>query len=283
MTVARFSSMGCTVVVAGTTRVELDAVRRLFEDRDATFSRFRRASELNRVNARNGRVVSISPLFARMLEHALEAAAKTDGLVDPTLGHALEAAGYDRDFAQLAPVATPAVAGSRGRLGSVRLGAGLLWVPAGVQLDLNGVVKAVTVDDALSLISGEGFVSAGGDLATRGAVDVALPGSDAVRLVAGALATSGSVRRRWLRAGVLQHHLIDPRTGRPAESVWEQVSVAGASCLDADIAAKAGFLLSEEGPDWLDRLGIPARFVAADQNVKTNEAWRTSLAEALCT
>jgi thiamine biosynthesis lipoprotein len=283
MTVDRFPSMGCTVVVAGATRFELDAVRRLFEARDATFSRFRRGSELNRVNSGNGRVVSISPLFARMLQRALEAAAQTDGLVDPTLGRALEATGYDRDFSQLAPVASPAVAGPRGTPGSVRLGDGLLWVPAGVQLDLNGVVKAGTVDDALSLIRGEGFVCAGGDLATRGAVDVALPGGDAVRLTAGALATSGSVRRRWLRAGVLQHHLINPRTGRPAESAWEQVTVSGATCLDADIAAKASFLLSDEGPEWLDRLGIPGRFVAADQTVKTNEAWRTSLADALCT
>ena len=59
--------------------------------------------------------------------------------------------------------------------------------------------------------------------------------------------------------------------------------MAGASCLDADIAAKASFLLSEEGPGWLDRLGIPGRFVAADQTVSTNEAWRTSLTEAICT
>ena len=213
MTVERFSSMGCTVVVAGATRLELDAVRRLFAGRDATFSRFRRGSELNRVNARSGRVVSISPTFARMLERALDAADQTDGMVDPTLGRALEAAGYDRDFAQLAPVASPAVPGPGGIRGSVRLGDGLLWVPNGVQLDLNGVVKAGTVDDALSLMSGEGFVSAGGDLATRGAVDVALPGDDSVRLTVGALATSGSVRRRWLRAGVVQHHLIDPGRG----------------------------------------------------------------------
>ncbi len=274
--------MGCTVVVAGATQPELDAVRRLFEDRDQTFSRFRRESELSRVNARSGRVVSISPIFARMLERAFRAAAQTDGLVDPTLGRALEAAGYDRDFAQLAPVASPAAAGPRGTLGSVRLGDGFLWVPDGVQLDLNGVVKASTVDDALSLIRGEGFVCAGGDLAARGEVDVAVPGGAAVRLTAGALATSGSVRRRWLRAGVVQHHLIDPRTGRPADSLWEQVTVAGATCLDADIAAKASFLLSDEGPEWLDRLSIPGRFVAADQTVTINEAWRLSLDEAIC-
>ena len=71
----------------------------------------------------------------------------------------------------------------------------------GVRLDLNGVVKGQTVDDALTLLGGEGFVSAGGDLATRGTVVAALPRGGTVNLVRGALATSGTNRRRWLRAG----------------------------------------------------------------------------------
>ena len=82
------------------------------------------------------------------------------------------------------------------------------------RLDLNGVVKAAAVDDALRLLSGRGFVSAGGDLATNGPLDVELPGGGSVRLVAGGLATSGRTKRRWLRGGEEQHHLIDPATGQ---------------------------------------------------------------------
>jgi thiamine biosynthesis lipoprotein len=282
MRVARFHSMGCTVTVAGATVDETAAVRRLFSERDRVFSRFRADSELSRVNACSGRIVRISPVFSRGLSTALAAAAQSDGFVDPTLGAALEAAGYDRDFSQVVPMAAPAISGRPGVWASVRTGDGVVWVPEGVRLDLNGVVKACAVDEALALIDSDGYVCAGGDLAVRGPLDVSLPGGDAVRLVAGALATSGSSRRQWLRAGRVQHHLIDPHTGRPAQSCWEQVTAAGTHCLDADVAAKTGFLLSEEGPGWLDQHGVPGRFVTHDQVVEVNRAWRESLREAAC-
>jgi thiamine biosynthesis lipoprotein len=98
----------------------------------------------------------------------------------------------------------------------------------------------------------------------------------------GALATSGSTKRWWLRAGRVQHHLIDPRTSRPAETPWAQVTACGASCLAADVAAKAGFLLGERGPAWLDRKGIPARFLTADDEITVNAAWRSSVGVASC-
>jgi len=98
-----------------------------------------------------------------------------------------------------------------------------------------------------------------------------------VLLRRGALATSGSVKRRWLRAGRVQHHLIDPRSGRPAESPWAQVTACGANCLAADIAAKAGFLLGWAGPAWLDERGIPGRFLTPEGEPTLNEAWRASM------
>jgi thiamine biosynthesis lipoprotein len=154
-----------------------------------------------------------------------------------------------------------------------------------VQLDLNGVVKAMAVDDALARLDGPGFVSAGGDLATRGEVDVALPRGGAVRLHAGGLATSGRTTRRWLRGGEEQHHLIDPATGRPASGPWNEVTACGATCLEADVAAKAAFLLSGDGPAWLDELGLPGRFVARDGAVLENDRWLAAVSEeaAACT
>jgi thiamine biosynthesis lipoprotein len=79
-----------------------------------------------------------------------------------------------------------------------------------------------------------------------------------------------------MRGGVVQHHLIDPRTGRPARSRWDEVTVAAASCLAADVAAKAAFLVSDDGPCWLDERGLPGRFVAHTEVVE-NEAWRLAL------
>lgn len=278
----RFSAMGCEILAAGATRAEADEIERLFARREQTFSRFVAGSELNRVNERAGRPTLVSADFAAMVELALTAARQTQGLVDPTLGRALEAAGYDRDFAALAEDLRPAGPAAPSALPRVRLRGRVLELPAGVKLDLNGVVKAQTVDDALALLDGDGYVSAGGDLAARGALSVALPGGETVELVLGGLATSGSDRRRWRRGGALQHHLIDPSSGRPARSPWQQVTVCGRTCLGADIAAKAAFLLGRAGPDWLDDNRLPGRFRTADGEVVSNGSWRRSLREHAC-
>ena len=160
--------MGCDVVVGGATLAELRRVQELFETRDLMFSRFRHDSELSGVNRSTGFVVPVSAQFAEMVDVALAAAARTGGMVDPTLGGAIEAVGYDRDFAQLEHRG-PARPGTRGRWRAVWTAGTFLFRPGGLRLDLNGVVKGKTVDDALQLIAGDDcFVSAGGDLATRG-------------------------------------------------------------------------------------------------------------------
>jgi thiamine biosynthesis lipoprotein len=263
-----FRAMGCVVVVSGG---DPHRARRLFYDDDRLFSRFAPSSELNRVNAADGPVL-VSPRFARVLRAALAAARQTGGLVDPTLLDALEAAGYDRDFDELMPDSRPPAPGATGRAASVRLAGQLVTRPADVRLDLNGVVKSMAVDEALTA-TGADWVSAGGDVATTRPLEVALPGGGAVRLEKGALATSGSAVRRWIRAGSVQHHLIDPRTGAPAESPWEQVTACGATCLMADVAAKAAFLMGDDGPAWLDARDMPGRFIRTDHKVIVNTTW----------
>jgi FAD:protein FMN transferase len=238
--VDRFEAMGCEIVVSG---AEPAAVAEVFEEWEDTFSLFRRESELSRVNRAPASVVAVSPLFARALTVALDVAEETDGLVDPTL------CGRWREF---------------------RLAGRVISRPVGVALDLNGVVKSLAVDAAADLIEGEGFVSAGGDIAVRGPVDVALPRGGAIRVIEGGLATSGTASRGA--------HLIDPRTGEPSDSPWEQVTASGSSCLAADVAAKVAFLLGTDGPAWLDERGVPGRFVARDGEIVESSVWRGALA-----
>ena len=268
--------MGTDVVVGGASAGEAEAIVRLFADWEQVFSRFRPQSELNRMKADPAPVVIVSRLFASVVCDAIEAAAATDGLVDPTLGGAIVAAGYDRDFAQLS-------AGDFGTLGppvpgrwqSLSLSGRLLARPPGMALDLNGVVKSLAVDASLELLAGDGFVAAGGDVAARGAVTVGLPGGGSLSLRSGGLATSGSTGRRWHRGGGPQHHLIDPRSGRPSTSRWDEVTVAAGSCLAADVAAKAAFLLGDDGPGWLDDRGLPGRFLENGE-LLANDHWRAS-------
>jgi len=254
--------MGCEVVVGGATALEVAAVERLFEALEAALSRFRPDSDLERLNRTEAKTVIVSPLLATALEDALRAAAATDGLVDPTIAAALEAAGYDRTFSEIepGPAGEPVPAG---RWREIRLAGLFVCRPVGLRLDLNGVVKGRAVDDALALLEGDGFVSAGGDLATRGELVVALPAGDTVTLHAGALATSGVTTRAWERdSGNRAHHLIDPVTGSPADVRWECVTVCAATCLAADVAAKTAFLLGDDGPAWLERHGLQGRFLS---------------------
>jgi thiamine biosynthesis lipoprotein len=282
--VRSFRAMGCEVLVAGAGADDLEAIEHLFGERERRFSRFLPSSELSLVNRAAGRPVVVSADFAEAVERALWAAEQTDGVVDPTLGAALEAAGYDRDFALVADSPQPAHPGRPGAWRGVRTAGLLLQLPPDRRLDLNGVAKSMAVDAALELLPGDGWVSAGGDLAARGGLDVALPGSGTVRLVAGGIATSGSSRRTWVRGGRRMHHLIDASTGRPSRSPWSHVTACGASCLDADVAAKAGFLLGADGPEWLDERGIPARFLQADGVAVANKAWiAATAAQPTCT
>jgi thiamine biosynthesis lipoprotein len=260
--VTEFEAMGVRVRVGGATAAEASAVRGLFEEWEQAFSRFRQDSELSRINRHAYEVVVVSPLFARVTRVALRAAASTAGRVDPTLGAAIEAAGYDRDFSLLQHDAPAARSPQRGCWQRLRLDGCLLYRPRGVLLDLNCVVKAMAVDAALDLLAGDGFVSAGGDLAVRGSLDVGLPGGGSVAVHSSGVATSGSSRRRWMRGGDVQHHLLDPATGRPARSRWTDVTVAAADCTTADVAAKTAYLLSSEGPAWIEEQGLAARFLA---------------------
>jgi FAD:protein FMN transferase len=283
VTTVTFRAMGCEIVVAGAGERARAAVRRLFAEREATFSRFRPASELNAVNAAAGRPTVVSAAFAQMLSRSLALAAETGGLVDPTVGAALAALGYTRDFSELGEDPAPAGA-SEPAPGwrRVELRGRLLRMPAGCALDLNGIVKSATVDDAVALLDGDGFVSAGGDLAVRGPTAVGLPGGGDVSVVRGGVATSGTTRRRWRRAGETHHHLVDPATGRSAESPWEAVTASGATCVAADVAARAAFLAGARGPAWLDGRGIPGRFLSPAGTVAVNRSWAAMAAEPAC-
>ena len=205
MRTARFDAMGCAIAVGGATPRELQAIVGLFRQRDHVFSRSLAGSELNEVNDAAGSVVGVSPLFARAIGAALDAA-------QATAARRSDGGALERRAAARPP---------RPRACRVRL-------------DLDRVARAAAVDDALQLLSGEGFVSAAGDAAVRGDAAVEVPGGGSVRLGRGGLSTS-----------------FGAATGSP----WVQVTAAASTCLAAVTAAEAALLLGADGPGWLDERG----------------------------
>jgi thiamine biosynthesis lipoprotein len=97
--------------------------------------------------------------------------------------------------------------------------------------------------------------------------------STVVAIRSGGLATSSTAARRWRRGGDVLHHILDPRSGMPAAPVWRTVSVAAATCTDANTASTAAIIRGESAPAWLAGLGVAARLVTESGAVRTLGGW----------
>jgi FAD:protein FMN transferase len=282
-----FAAFGSTAVVAVADPSRLDHARDAVERTVAEFalacSRFRDDSEISKLNRAGGSPFRAGPVLLDAMRAALRAARMTDGDVDPTIGQALIALGYDRDFAQLGdtePRSRIAIAPVPGWTAiEVDPAAGTIRVPSAVSIDLGASAKALAADRAAAAAYAEAacgvLVSFGGDIALAGPAPgqgwpvrvtddhrspPRAPGQS-ILLRAGGLATSSTTVRRWSANGSPVHHLLDPRTGRPARGAWRTVTVAAASCVDANTASTAAIIRGERALDWLRSLRLPSRLV----------------------
>jgi thiamine biosynthesis lipoprotein len=258
---------------------------------DLACSRFRPDSELSALNRARGRQNAVSPLFGQALEVALRAAEITGGDVDPTCGRSLHSLGYDKDFGQLAAdtsaLAGPAVPAPGWRCVEFDADRLTVRVPAGVMLDLGATAKALAADLAATALAealGCGvLVNLGGDIAVGGdspeggwrvgVQDGVTTPAPVVSIQAGGLATSSPGVRGWRRGDQAMHHIVAPNTGQPAEVYWAAVSVAGATCVDANTASTASVIRGRRAQAWLDELGLPARLARPDGMVVTTGGW----------
>jgi FAD:protein FMN transferase len=268
----------------------VDLACRVLNEVDLACSRFRADSDLVRANARAGRATAVDPLLAAAVDVALAAAAETDGLVDPTLGNALVAIGYDRDIALLpsaaadpAGVPVPARPGAWREIEVDR--AGWVTVPRGSALDLGATGKAwaadlvaATIADALAV---DVVVSLGGDVAAAGKTawpvgvsEVRGQGDVEVVMVRdGGLATSTTLARHWVRGDRPRHHLLDPRTGEPTSGCWRTVSAFGRSAVAANTASTAAIVLGARALAWLAERDVAARLVGVDGTIVRTAGW----------
>ena len=262
---------------------------------DRQASRFRQDSEISWIHRSESGLFMLSDGLAEAVSVALAAAEWTGGLTDPTVGDALISLGYDRDFAAIEPerhepAAAPVPAPGWQR---VSLDGPLLRLPPGVRLDLGATAKGLGSDRAVRAALAAGgnrggvLVSLGGDIAVGGTpprdgwpilvADGPDPAGSSraqhVRLPSGAVATSSITCRQWRRAGRMLHHIVDPRTGRPADGPWQTVSVAAATCADANAAATAAIVAGERAEEWLVSAGLRRPLVARNGEVRCVGGW----------
>ncbi len=309
-----FRALGTTASVLVTDPSRLSSAAALLREEvdaiDLACSRFRADSEISRLHEQAGRQVRVGELLAEALGAALRAARLTGGLVDPTVGAAIRALGYDRDFARVvsekqcsnpvshsrpAAVDRSTVLGPAPAPGWHRVlfdpALRLVVLPRGVHLDLGATAKALAADRAASRLHaalGCGvLVNLGGDLRVAGPEpaggwQIALGDDHAdaltrpaarIALGTGGLATSGTTTRRWRHAGRTVHHIVDPRTGDVAKPCWRTVSVVAKSTVDANTASTAAIVLGTGAPRWLEERRLPARLTSDAGEVVTTAGW----------
>jgi thiamine biosynthesis lipoprotein len=260
----RFEALGgqCELFASGTS--DLASAKAWIDRMHDRLTRFSPDSELARLNALSGRWLDVSPELEALLQASLEAFATSGGLVHIGVLPALLAAGYTRDFAagQTYPTGATAIAPPLPEM--LEVAPGRARLRAGTAIDLGGIAKGWLADRAVERIGPNALANFAGDLRARG------PGPDGAGWPVGfggttvllkelGAATSGTERRRW---GPALHHLIDPRTGRPAETDLREVSVLAASGAEAEVLAKTALLLGREaGARFLDERSLGSYLV----------------------
>lgn len=271
-----FRAMGCQMLAiveleSANAPGVLEQVPDWFEAWEQSLSRFRHDSELSRLNRTMDQPVPVSQTLWDVFQAALSADRATGGLVTPTVLDAVVMAGYDRPFDEL-----PADTGYRDVWTEIQPLSLVLHdeetrsicLPPGVHLDFGGIAKGWAAHQAVERLKagGPALMNAGGDIAISGprlggepwllgisnpfepAEDLAL-----LHLHSGGVATSGKDRRRWRQGDLLNHHIIDPRTGGSAMTDILTASVVAPTAMEAEAAAKSVFLLgSGAGLEWLE-------------------------------
>ncbi|WP_020108145.1 FAD:protein FMN transferase [Nocardia sp. 348MFTsu5.1] len=263
---------------------------------DLACSRFREDSEIAALMRSHGRPLTVSALLADFVDAALDAARRTDGAVDPTVGSVMIDLGYDRDFAMLGSRTPSDHAGrravphfaQRSSWEMVTLKNRELTVPDGVVLDLGATAKALAADRCAAIVTeslGCGvLINLGGDISITGPPPAGgwqirvQDGDDQPATVVemrsdSGIATSSTLRRRWHHAGESVHHIIDPALGRSAEAFWRTVTVAASSCLVANTVSTACMVRGRDAHRWVSEAGLPARFVDRNGLVTHTATW----------
>lgn len=300
----RFRAMGGVVHVRLTSggEVLLRRARQLVAELEGKWSRFDDGSELQAINRHDTDLCVVSRQTYGLIELAVEGWAATGGHFDPTVGHAISAAGYESSWyhgAQWRSSATSPAPGCDGiELVSEICGVRL---PKGVRLDLGGVAKGHAADLVLGMLLRHGasgaLVSIGGDVAVGGTPPrprgwvIELPalaaqeapedpeprGVPTLELLDGGVCTSSVRRRRWTTRNGDAHHLIHPASGAPVEGDVTDVVVTARRAGAAEIAATAALAANEGAQRLLNRLQLPAATVTRGGGIDLTPAMRRAV------
>ncbi len=259
---------------------------------ESLWSRFLPSSELSRLNAAAGEPVIVDAVTVGLIEAMRDGHRETRGAYDPTMLPALVMSGYAGSVLDPARRTTlPAGARDGGDLEAIEIHGREVRLPVGMTLDSGGIGKGYAADLLCARARERGasgvMVEIGGDLVVSGesplgagwVIGVEHPDDpsthvDIVRIGEGAVATSGTRRRRWTADGEERHHLLDPRTLLPARTGLHSATVIAGSGARAEVLTKAAFVPPPEGfLDWLPTRNAAGLVVATDDSIRTSSNW----------
>ncbi len=275
---ARFPAMGSEthLVVVGGDAGLVDVGRARIAQLEERWSRFLADSEISRLNAAAGSPLDVSDDTIALVTRAIEGWRFTGGTYDPTVLGAMLRAGYDRTFDEVAASAASVMNDLFLACTDIEVDGNTVTLPAGTGFDPGGVGKGLAADLVAVELREAGAdgvcVNMGGDVRVSGVspaggdwgVAVQHVHQDAPLVVVhvgeGAVATSTTLKRQWTVDGQRRHHLIDPRTGEPADTDLDHVTVVAGSAWAAEVLAKAVLIRGAAHPfDLVD--GVAAALV----------------------
>lgn len=279
MKTINFHAMGSKILIAMDTDdiLVMDEVLRArdwFEQWEESFSRFRLTSELSQLNRLPGIPMKVSEDFFDVAMLALNMESRTNGQITPTILNALETAGYTESFEKLteqtwAVLNQPyLVENTGGREIQLNESSRTITLGYGTKIDFGGFAKGWAAHQTMLRLKKYApvLVDAGGDISisepltdgTPWPIGVADPVNkevdlDLLMIEKGGIATSGRDYRRWKMNNLQQHHLIDTRSNKPAQTDVMASTVIAENVMEAEMQAKMGMILgSEDGSTWLN-------------------------------
>jgi thiamine biosynthesis lipoprotein len=288
-----FEAMSTIVEIGTNSHLHADTqaeVRERIHLLEATCSRFQADSELSRLNQQLGKEIKVSALLFDILQSAQEFYDETNGLFNPGILSSLEYAGYSKSIeriqgqemeATLTPPPYPV------QMFPYTLHKKTQTVTLYTKIDLGGIAKGWILDDIAKFLEtyADGFLNIGGDIRIFGSLPHALHIGiehpylsnimiESLTISSGAIATSTSMKRRWIVNGKWKHHLINPVTGQPSDSTLVSSTVVAPTAIQADIWAKTALLLGEEqGRKWIQEKKAGAVLMNCN-----NEIWKEETA-----
>lgn len=267
------------------------ASRQFINQSETRFTRFTDTSELAELNRSAGRWFRASAEMFEVIRLANHLAVETGGLFDPAILPALKRAGYDRSMDEIRNQPDRADSNAEVNAGNdpdqdfrnVQLdeASHSIFLPQGMQIDLGGIAKGWIAEQAalrLANVSTACAVSAGGDMFLVNLPDGELdweiglenPLSPEENLAVlhvspGAVATSSIAKRQWKHNGRVVHHLIDPRSGEPAQTEWLSTTVWAEKAAEAEVYAKVLLITGPSNAQALFKHQTSKAYLAVDK------------------